>query len=414
MGSVAPHTTPVRARPPPLGAICVVFWRVGAGSLVHRGSCGSRRLGRGGGPRSGSSLGRGEGGPSPLPRGVGAGAPAAYGPPGGVGGGSRRGLPASPLGGGPWFQILAPLMSSAHSSPACACGQGPGAAPGWGGMRGGPWNAPQGAPADLNPPFALPEWAVVIRGSWGARPPYFSGVPPCAPPRLGPRVAAARWCELACRPRPPREQAAGGAGARGVQVQPQPPPPASQSFLGEGGCPLGSGGAEGHSCGPQAGGGERGGWVGGPPPRPIAPSGVSLPSVVSSVPPLGYTRAVGVAGRPRASGTARSAANGSVRRRGGGEPPLPWFAPPSSPGPASVGAALFAPSLAPPVRRQPAAGRACGRLPRPWCPLTPGAAASSEGVRGCRSFGPPPSALGPEGEGGGGVGGALWSPGAAP
>ena len=43
---------------------------------------------------------------------------------GGGGGGSRRGHPAPPLGGGPWYPILAPLVPSAHSSPACACGQG--------------------------------------------------------------------------------------------------------------------------------------------------------------------------------------------------------------------------------------------------------------------------------------------------
>ena len=49
-----------------------------------------------------------------------------------------------------------------------------------------------------------------------------------------------------------------------------------------------------------------------------------------------------------------------------------------------------------------------GRLPRPQCPLTPGAAASSGGVRGCRPFGLPPSPLGPEGEGGGSGGGPLY------
>ena len=98
MGGVAPHTTPVRARPLSLGAICAVSWRVGAGSLVLRGSCGSRRLGRGGGPRSGSSLGRAEGRPSPLPRGVGAGAPAACGPLGGGGGGVAPRPPCSPSG----------------------------------------------------------------------------------------------------------------------------------------------------------------------------------------------------------------------------------------------------------------------------------------------------------------------------
>ena len=88
----------------------------------------------------------------------------ACGPAGGVGGGSRRGLPAPPLGGGPRFPTLAPLLSSAHPPPACACGRGRGAVPGWGGMRGGPWTAPPGAPADLNLPSALLEWAVVMGG----------------------------------------------------------------------------------------------------------------------------------------------------------------------------------------------------------------------------------------------------------
>ena len=48
-----------------------------------------------------------------------------------------------------------------------------------------------------------------------------------------------------------------------------------------------------------------------------------------------------------------------------------------------------------------------GRLPRPRCPLNPGAAASSGEVRGRRLFGLPPSALGPEGKGGGSGGGPL-------
>ena len=72
------------------------------------------------------------------------------------GGGSRRGLPAPLLGGGLRYSILAPLMSSAHSLPACACGRGRSAAPGWGGVRGGPWTAPLGAPADLKPPLCPP------------------------------------------------------------------------------------------------------------------------------------------------------------------------------------------------------------------------------------------------------------------
>ena len=120
---------------------------------------------------------RAGGGPSPLPRGVGAGTPAACGPVGGRGGGvSRRGLSAPLLGGGLRYPILAPLVSSARSLPACACARGRSAAPGWGGVRGGPWTAPPGALADLNPPPDLPEWAVVTGGSCGARPPYCSVV----------------------------------------------------------------------------------------------------------------------------------------------------------------------------------------------------------------------------------------------
>ena len=90
-------------------------------------------------------LSRAAGGPSPLPRGVGAGAPAACRPVGGWGGGGlRRGLPALLLGGGLRYSILALLVSSAHSFPACACGRGRSAAPEWGGVRGGPWTAPRG------------------------------------------------------------------------------------------------------------------------------------------------------------------------------------------------------------------------------------------------------------------------------
>ena len=90
--------------------------------------------------------------------------PAACGPVGGRGGGSRRGLPAPLLAGGLRYSILACLVSLARSLPAFACGRGRSAAPGWGGVRGGPWTAPSGAPADLNPPSALPEWAVVTAG----------------------------------------------------------------------------------------------------------------------------------------------------------------------------------------------------------------------------------------------------------
>ena len=302
---------------------------------------------------AGSSFGRGEGGPSPLPRGVGPGAPAACAPVGGVGGGSRRGLPAPPLGGGPRFPTLAPLLLSVHSPPACACGRGSGAAPGWGGTRGGPWTAPPGAPADLNPPSALPEWAVVMGGSWGARPPYCSGAPLCAAPRLGQRAAPARWCGLACRPRPPQEQAAGGAGARVVQVQPHPPPPPRVAVpSGGGGVAPRLRGGGGSLLWPSSWGGGAGGGVGGPPACPLAWSGVGLPSVVTGVPPRGILVPWGLpGGRGR---RARFAPNWSVRRgggRGGASPP--WFAPPSSPGRPLKGPLC----LRRPGRRRSAVGR---------------------------------------------------------
>ena len=86
MGGVAPHTKPVRAHPPSPGAICAASWRVGAGSLVLPGPPGSRRLGRGGGLRSGSSLGRGGDHP-PCLRGWGPGPPRLAGRWGGGGGG---------------------------------------------------------------------------------------------------------------------------------------------------------------------------------------------------------------------------------------------------------------------------------------------------------------------------------------
>ena len=184
-------------------------------------------------------------------------------------------------------------------------------------------------------------------------------------------------------------------------------PPRVAVPSGGGGRPLDSGGAEGRSCGSQAGGGCGGG---GAPPRPPALSGVGLPSVVSGVPPRGILAPCGLPGgrgRWARSGWPPTGQCGEGGGGGGGGEPPALVRAPVFPGPASDKSALFAPSWAPPVRRRPAASRVCGRLPRPWCPRTPGAGASSGGVRGRRFFGLPPSALGPEWEGGGGVGGPL-------
>ena len=183
---------------------------------------------------------------------------------------------------------------------------------------GGAGTAPPGAPADLNPPSALPEWAVVTGGSCRARPPYFSGAPPCAAPKLGARVAPARWCGLALRPRPPREQAAGGARARGVQVQshPRPPPRVAVPSWGGGASHRLRGGGGPLLWPPSWGGGARG-------------SGVGLPSVVSGVPPRGILVPWGLpggCGRRARSGRPLTGQCGGGGERGG-EPPCPGSRP---------------------------------------------------------------------------------------
>ena len=176
MGGVAPHITPVRAHQASLGAISAASWRVGAGSLVLGGPRGSRRLGRGGGSRSGSSLGRGGDHP-PCLGGSGPGPPRLAGRSGGGGGGVAPRPPCSPSGRRPAElnpgppRVVGALPSGVRVRSGSKCRPGVG-----GGVRGGPWTGPPGALADLNPPSALPEWAVVTGGSCGARPPYCSVV----------------------------------------------------------------------------------------------------------------------------------------------------------------------------------------------------------------------------------------------
>ena len=119
------------------------------------------------------------------------------------------------------------------------------------------------------------------------------------------------------------------------------PPPRVAVPSGGGGRPLRSGGAEGRSCGFQAGGGSGGGGgMGGPPPRPPAPSGIGLPSVVPGVPPRGILAPWGLpggrgrrarSGRPPTGQCGREGGGGGGGGEGAGTPP-PWFAPPSSPG----------------------------------------------------------------------------------
>ena len=151
-------------------------------------------------------------------------------------------------------------------------------------------------------------------------------------------------------------------------------------------------------------------------PRPPAPSGVGLPSVVSGAPPRGILLRWGLPGsrgRQARPGRPPMGQCGGGGREGRGTP-LPWFAPPPSPGrplkepfrwrrPGRHRSAVGRQRAG----RERAGGSQGGRLPQPRCPLTPGAAASSGGLRDRRLFGLPLSVLGPEGEGGGSGGGPL-------
>ena len=122
-----------------------------------------------------------------------------------------------------------------------------------------------------------------------------------------------------------------GARCAGPAASP-PPPPRRGPFLGRGGVTSAPGGRRVALLALKLGGGSRGGGLGGPPHRPPPPHPVGRRPDIRCLrrAPPGYTRAVGVAGRPRASVAARSAANGSVRWGGGGrggEPPRPGSRP---------------------------------------------------------------------------------------
>ena len=327
-GGRGPHTTPVRARPPSLCGV-LARWR--------RLACSPRFLwepAAGAGGRAllwllsraegGGTIPPASGGGGRRPRGLRAG--------GGVGGGGvARGLPAPPLGGGLRFPTLAPRLSSVHSRPVCAFGWGRRAAPGGGGMRGSPWTAPPGALSDLNPPSALPEWAMVMGVVMGGAAPVLFW---CAAVHRPQAWSASRSGALVwARPSAATPAGAGGWGRWGARCAgpAASPPPVSRSLLGEGGRPLGSGGVEGRSCGPQAGGGGAGGGGGGAPPPPAPP-----PRRASACHPLSPARPPGVyscrGGCRAAAGVGRgpvgrqwvSAAGGQGR---GGEPPRPGLRP---------------------------------------------------------------------------------------
>ena len=348
----------------------------------------------GGGPCSGSSLGRREGGPiPPASGGRGPARPRLAGRQGGWGDGRIAPRPpCSPSGGPPAVSYPGPPLVIGTFPPGVRVRSGSRGRPGGGGMRGGPWTAPPGAPSDLNPPSALPEWTMVIGGVMGGAAPILF------------------WCAALCRPQawsarrsgalvwapPPAATPAGAVGwgrwGTGCAGPAASPPPASQPFWGRGGVPWAPGGRRVSPVALKPGGGAGGGGGGAALPPPAPP--------------------------PRR----RSAANGSVRRggEGGGGNPLALVRDPAFPRPASEGPVPFAPSWGPPVRRRSAAGRAgaCGRFTGGACR---GRGVPSPGVQ--RPLGGGRGAavssvclrplLGLRGKGGG-VGGGLWSPGAAP
>ena len=159
--------------------------------------------------------------------------------------------------------------------------------------------------------------------------------------------------------------------------------------------------------------------MGGPLRRPPQPRPVRRQPAIRCLwrTPPGYTCAVGVAGRPRASGAVRSAANGSGSVRGGGEggggTPPPWFAPPPSPGQPLKGPLR----LRRPGRRESAVGRQRAARERAGGSTGALAAAAVPPHPGCSGLfgggaGPPPlrsasvRSSGLRGRGGG-VGGAC-------
>ena len=271
-GGCGPHTAPVRARLLAPGAVPVAPWCVGAGSLVHGGSCGSRRLGRGGGPcsglppgRRGPARGRGDhplclgGGGGRQPCGLRAGE-------GGLGdrrGGSHRGSPPPPSGGGglrpsaqsPFCRRRIPPRCTRSvgvlgqpQAPGQACRRRASLAGGGGGAAREP-PPPEGWPGGrgvvLPRPVPLPSlcgqhcgrhWR--RSGSVG-RGPHTAPVRCCVPP---PSVARASFLRAGaglpacCDPRGSRRWGARGRAVCGSSCV---PPRASRSLLGEGGRPLG-------------------------------------------------------------------------------------------------------------------------------------------------------------------------------
>ena len=219
--------------------------------------------------------------------------------------------------------------------------------------------------------------------------------------------------------RDPRGSGRLGAFGRVVCRSSRIPPPRVAVPSGGGGASPRLRGGKGSLLWPSSWGGERGGagWGGrSAAPRPPRPRRASACHQFSPARPPGVyscrgacRAAVGV-GRGPVGRQWVSAALGGGRGRGA---PPPWFAPPPSTGRPLKGALRF---RCPGRRWSPVsqqregrerAGGSPGALAAAGVPPQPGCGGLFGGVPGCRLFGLPLSALGPEGEGGGSGGGPL-------
>ena len=366
-------------------------WRVGGGWLVLRGTCGSRRLGRGGGPCSGLPLGRRgpawrKGGSSTLPQGGWGSAPPRL---AGRSGGLRaqwggvapwppcslsRGAPCGSLPSPPFvagaFPPGARVLLGSRGSPVRLVRAVAGG-PAWrgGGGAGRPTKRP---PRRLRQtqPLPLPS----LRGQhcgrhWRCSDHRGRGLHTVLVRRRLPPPGVARasfWRAGAGSPagRDPRGSRQCGARGRAACGFSCVSPRASRSLLGEQGRPSGPGGGGGPALPRPAGqGGGRGGERGDsgprrcPPPScpvgwPVAPS--LSPFFSGAPPPWVYTCS-------RGCRAAVGAGRGPVGRQcggGGGGDLLALVRPSAIPGPASEWVASFAPSWVPPFCCRSAAGNA--------------------------------------------------------
>ena len=352
---------------------------------------------------------RGERGPSPLPRGGGGRRPCCLRTGGGGSGGGPAAASLLPLWGAVRGFLPCPSSRRRRIPPRCARSVGaaglpraPGAACLAGGGGGGGAARgllPRGPLQTRNLPLPSPSGqhcgcheALVLGG---AAPILFRCAAAAAPGR-GPRTALARWCGLAHRPRPPRVQAAGGAGARGVQVELRPPPRVAVPS-GGGRASLRLRGAEGSALlRPSSRGGGAAPLPPAPPPRRASACHPSPRGILVLWASLGGRGRRARPGRPP-TGLCGGGGGGGGR---GGVISSPRFAPPPSPGQPLRGPLR--------LRRPLSVGSGwggsvrvvhSGRSPQPRCPPPFGCSGLPGGLRGRCLTGLPPSALGPEGGG---------------